>query len=187
MKKIPGFIWSLLACLVCILVTAASCLVLLNKKASSDKYLEVIDIVENGFYMETDTSGMEDASAKAMISALGDPSSFYMTADEYVEYKLAMTNQYVGIGITTEYSEKYSLLSVSSVSPGSPADLAHIKVGNLIYAVDSKNVANYTPSQLLALFQSYETQEKEENRYFTVHLLNTQGGKAEVRLKCELI
>lgn len=187
MKKIPGFVWSLLACLVCILVTAAACLVLLDKKASSDKYLEVIDIVENGFYKETETTGMADASAKAMISALGDPSSFYMTADEYEDYKLAMTNQYIGIGITTEYSEKYGFLSVSFVSPGSPADLAHIKVGNLIYAVDNKNVANYTPGQLLALFQSYEAREKEEDRYFTVHLLNTQGGKAEVRLKCKLI
>ncbi len=104
MKKIPGFVWSLLACLVCILVTAAACMVLLDKKASSDKYLEVIDIVENSFYKETETTGMADASAKAMISALGDPSSFYMTADEYEDYKLAMTNQYIGIGITTEYS-----------------------------------------------------------------------------------
>ena len=187
MKKIPGFVWSLLACLVCILVTAAACMVLLDKKASSDKYLEVIDIVENGFYKETETSGMSDASAKAMISALGDPSSFYMTADEYEDYKLAMTNQYVGIGITTEYSEKYSLLSVSSVSPGSPADMAHIKVGNLIYAVDNTNVANYTPEELLGLFQSYEAREREEDRYFTIHLLNTQGGKAEVRVRCKLI
>ncbi len=187
MKKIPGFVWSLLACLVCILVTAAACMVLLDKKASSDKYLEVIDIVENSFYKETETTGMADASAKAMISALGDPSSFYMTADEYEDYKLAMTNQYIGIGITTEYSEKYSLLSVSSVSPGSPADMAHIKVGNLIYAVDNTNVANYTPEQLLGLFQSYEAREKEEDRYFTIHLLNTQGGKAEVRVRCKLI
>ena len=187
MKKIPGFVWSLLACLVCILVTAAACMVLLDKKASSDKYLEVIDIVENSFYKESETTGMADASAKAMIAALGDPSSFYMTADEYEDYKLAMTNQYVGIGITTEYSEKYSLLSVSSVSPGSPADMAHIKVGNLIYAVDNTNVANYTPEQLLGLFQSYEAREKEEDRYFTIHLLNTQGGKAEVRVRCKLI
>lgn len=187
MRRIPRFVWELLSCLVCIIVTAVACMVLMDKSASSDKYLEVINIVENGYYKEVDISGMEDSSAKAMIDALDDPSSFYLTDEEYVEYKLAMTNQYIGIGIATEYSEKYGFLSVSAVTPGSPADLAHIKVGNLISAVDNIDVSNYTPGMLLELFQSYQEKEKEEDRYFTVHLLNTQGGKAEVRLKCELI
>jgi len=187
MRRIPRFVWWLLSCLVCIIVTAAASMVLMDKSASSDKYLEIIDIVENEYYKEADVSGMEDASAKALIAALEDPSSFYMTSEEYEKYKLAMTNQYVGIGIATEYSEKYGFLSVASVTPGSPADLAHIKVGNLISAVDLIDVSNYTPEMLLDLFQSYEENEKEEDRYFTVHLLNTQGGKAEVKLKCELI
>lgn len=187
MRRIPRFVWELLSCLVCVIVTAVACMVLMDKSASSDKYLEVIKIVETGYYKDADISGMEDASAKAMVDALADPSSFYLTGKEYEEYKLAMTNQYVGIGIATEYSEKYGFLSVASVTPGSPADLVHIKVGNLISAVDNVDVSNYTPAMLLELFQSYEENEKEEDRYFTVHLLNTQGGKAEVRLKCELI
>ncbi|MBR6208773.1 MAG: hypothetical protein IKQ69_07220 [Oscillospiraceae bacterium] len=187
MRRIPRFVWTLLSCLVCIIVTAVACLVLMDRSASSDKYLEVIGIVENEYFKETDVSGMADASAKAMVAELGDPSSYYMTGQEYEEYKLAMTNRYVGIGIATEYSEKYGFLSVSAVTPGSPADLAHIKVGNLISAVDTIDVSRYDPDRLLKLFQTYESKEREEDRYFTVHLLNTQGGKAEVRLKCELI
>ncbi|MBR4578304.1 MAG: hypothetical protein IKO22_01680 [Oscillospiraceae bacterium] len=187
MRRIPRFVWTLLSCLVCIIVTAVAGLVLMDRSASSDKYLEVIGIVENEYFKETDVSGMADASAKAMVAELGDPSSYYMTGQEYEEYKLAMTNRYVGIGIATEYSEKYGFLSVSAVTPGSPADLAHIKVGNLISAVDTIDVSRYDPDRLLKLFQTYESKEREEDRYFTVHLLNTQGGKAEVRLKCELI
>lgn len=187
MKRVPKIIWSLLACVVCIVITAAVCMVYFNKGTSSDKYLEVMGIVNQDFYEERDNVNMEDASAKAMVASLGDPSSFYMTSAEYEAYKLAMTNQYVGIGVSTERSEKYNFLTVISVTPGSPADQAHIKVGNLISAVNSINVANYTPDDFNELVRSFDDNELEDDKYFTLHLLNTQGGKAEVRLKCELI
>jgi carboxyl-terminal processing protease len=187
MRRVPKIIWSLLACVVCIVITAAVCMVYFNKGSSSDKYLEVMGIVNQDFYEERDNTGMEDASAKAMVASLGDPSSFYMTGDEYEAYKLAMTNQYVGIGISTERSEKYNFLTVISVTPGSPADQAHIKVGNLISAVNNINVEDYTPEEFNELIRSFDDNEIDNDKYFTLHLLNTQGGKAEVKLKCELI
>lgn len=187
MKKVPRFIWSLLACLVCVVITAAVCMVIADKGDSSDKYLEVMGIVNDNFYETREITGMEDASAKAMVASLGDPSSFYMTSAEYEAYKLAMTNQYVGIGVSTERSEKYNFLTVISVTPGSPADQAHIKVGNLLSAVNNINVENFTPEEFNELVRSFDENEDESDKYFTLHLLNTQGGKAEVRLKCELI
>ncbi len=101
MKRVPKIVWSLLACLVCIVITAAVCMVLADRGSSSDKYLEVLGIINTNFYEERETTDMADASAKAMVASLGDPSSFYMTAAEYEEYKLASTNQYIGIGIAT--------------------------------------------------------------------------------------
>ena len=187
MKKVPRFVWSLLACLVCIVITAAVCMVIADKGDSSDKYLEVLGIVNDNFYETREITGMADASAKAMVASLGDPSSFYMTSAEYEAYKLAMTNQYVGIGVSTERSEKYNFLTVISVTPGSPADQAHIKVGNLLSAVNNINVENFTPEEFNELVRSFDENEDESDKYFTLHLLNTQGGKAEVRLKCELI
>ena len=187
MKKVPRFVWSLLACLVCIVITAAVCMVIADKGDSSDKYLEVMGIVNDNFYETREITGMADASAKAMVASLDDPSSFYMTSAEYEAYKLAMTNQYVGIGVSTERSEKYDFLTVISVTPGSPADQAHIKVGNLIAAVNNTDVTNYTPEEFNELIRSFDENEAEDDKYFTLHLLNTQGGKAEVRLKCELI
>ena len=187
MKKVPGFVWSLLACVVCIVATAAVCLLAGDKGGSSDKYLEILHIINTTFYKEQDLTPMEDASAKAMVDALGDQASYYMNSREYEEYKLAMSNQYVGIGIVTEYSERYGYLSVLSVTPGSPADEVHIKVGNLIALVNDIDVSQYTPEELNDLLRSYEENEKESDRYFTITLLSTIGGKAEVRLKCELI
>ena len=187
MRRVPKIVWSVLACLVCIVITAAACMVRFSRGNSSDKYLEVLQIIQDHFYEERDVSGISDASAKAMVASLEDPSSFYMTREEYEEYKLAMTNQYVGIGITTEYNEKYGFLTVTTVTPGSPADLVHIRVGHMISAIDGTNVANFTPEELQALIHSYSEKEKEADQYFTIHLLNSQGGKSEARMKCELI
>lgn len=187
MRKVPKIVWSILACVFCIVATAVVCLVFMDRGNTSDKYQEILKIIDNTYYRPQDTTLLPDASAKAMISALDDPSSFYMTAAEYDEYKLLMSNQYVGVGVSTEYNERYGFLSVTSVTPGSPADQAHIKIGNLIASVNDINVSQYTPDELNELFRSFEENEKEEDRYFNVHLLNTQGGKADVRLKCELI
>ena len=187
MRKVPGFVWSLLACVICIVVTAAVCLAAANKAGSSDKYLEILNIVSSSYYKEQDLSELEDASAAAMLASLGDGSSYYMTRAEYEEYKLEMSNQYVGIGIITEFNERYGYLSVVSVTPGSPADQAHIKIGHLVAAVNDIDVSLYSPDQLNSLIRSFDENENEEDKYFTIRLLNTQGGKAEVTLKCELI
>ena len=49
------------------------------------------------------------------------------------------------------------------------------------------DVSLYSPEQLNELLRSFDDAETEEEKYFTIRLLNTQGGKAEVKLKCELI
>ena len=187
MRKVPKIVWSLLACVVCIAATAAVCLMRADRGSSSDKYLEILGIINDSYYKEVDLSGMEDASAKAMVAALEDESSYYMTQKEYEEYKLTMTNRYVGIGITTEYNERYGYLAVVSVTPGSPADQAHIKIGNMVASVNDINVSQYSPEQLNELMRSFDDAETEEEKYFNLRLLNSQGGKADVRLKCELI
>ena len=75
MKKVPKFVWSVLACVVCIVVTAAVCLLYADKNASSDKYLEIIQIINDNFYREQELTALEDASASAMIASLGDQAS----------------------------------------------------------------------------------------------------------------
>ena len=149
--------------------------------------LEVIRVIESTFYQPKETSSLEDASASAMVASLNDPASYYLPAAEYEEYKLTLTNQYIGIGVTTQYNENYGYLTVLSVTPGSPADQAHVKVGNMIASVDDIDVSTYTPEQFDDLLRSYDAKESETEKYFTLHLLNTQGGKADATMKCELI
>ena len=115
MKRVPKIVWSLLACVICIVVTAAACLILADSGASSDKYMEVIRVIETTFYQPKDTSSLEDASASAMVASLGDPASYYLPASEYEEYKLTLTNQYVGIGVTITAQEALGGMRIEAV------------------------------------------------------------------------
>ena len=51
MKRVPKIVWSLLACVICIVVTAAACLILADSGASSDKYMEVIRVIKTEGYV----------------------------------------------------------------------------------------------------------------------------------------
>ncbi len=187
MRKVPKFVWTILACLLCVVVTAGVCLLTADRGASSDKYLEIIKIIGENYYGEQDVAKLEDASADAMLASLGDPWSRYLSPEEYEEYKLYSSNQYIGVGITTSFSEKYGYLAVTSVTAGSPADRAHIQVGNMIAAVNNTDVSAYSPLQLEELIRSFDSMETDAEKTFTLHLLNSQGGKAEADLQCELI
>lgn len=47
------------------------------------RYIEIKDICDEKFIDVVDRAAMGDSAAAAMISGLGDPWSYYMTADEY--------------------------------------------------------------------------------------------------------
>ena len=55
------------------------------------------------------------------------------------------------------------------------------EIGNMIAAVNSTDVSAFTPEEFNALCVSFGSET------FTLHLLNSQGGKATADVKCELI
>ena len=138
MKRVPKIVWSLLACVICIVVTAAACLILADSGASSDKYMEVIRVIETTFYQPKDTSSLEDASASAMVASLGDPASYYLPASEYEEYKLTLTNQYVGIGVTITAQEELGGMRIEAVTADGPAEKAGLLTGDIITEVEGE-------------------------------------------------
>ena len=64
------------------------------------RYIEIKDIVDEKFIDEANRAAMGDSASAAMISGLGDPWSYFMTADEYKTYQLSATNEYSTIGMT---------------------------------------------------------------------------------------
>lgn len=181
MNKVPRFVWTLLLCLVCVVVTAACCLMIGSDKATSDKYQEVITSIQNNSVDAAEAVELEDAAAQAMVASLNDSWSYYLNKEEYEEYKLNKANEFIGIGVTTEFNGKYGYLGVTSVVSGSPAAQAQIEIGNLITSVNNTDVASFSPADLEGYLKSFGEEE------FSLGLMNSQGGTRSVKLRCKVI
>lgn len=74
-----------------------------------------------------------------ITNALGDPYTYYMTAEEYAEFQSGMEGtNVVGIGVMVEKTADGLL--VSGVAPDSPGQGAGIKTGDLIVAADGTTI-----------------------------------------------
>ena len=80
-----------------------------------------------------------DGAAAAMIEATGDEWSYYISADEMMEYTEQMNNAYVGVGVTIQSSDLG--VEITDVTAGGPADQAGILVGDILTHVDGQSTA----------------------------------------------
>lgn len=89
---------------------------------------------------DADLDKAADAGLAAFVDALGDRWSYYRTAEQYQELTRRRANNYVGVGITIDYSREEGLL-VRSVTQGGPADQAGVLAGDVIVAADGASLA----------------------------------------------
>lgn len=120
------------------------------------KLQELQAIVEYYFIGEADTYAMEEAAASAMIEALKDRWSFYMSAEEYLGYQDTMANSYVGVGVTVQVRKDGTGLNVISVSANGPAESAGILSGDVLIAVDGTSLAGKTSEDARLLIRGEE-------------------------------
>ena len=104
------------------------------------KYLELEDRIKRSFVDETNEKALADGVALGMVYALNDPYSAYMSAEEYNKKLDDNEGLDAGIGISICSHPDTSYIYVINVSVGSPADLAGIKAGDSITAVDGTDV-----------------------------------------------
>ncbi len=109
------------------------------------------DLIGDRFIGEADEKAMQDAAASAMVGALGDRWSYYMTAEEYLSYQDQMANSYVGIGITVQANENGLGMDVVQVTEGGGAEAAGVLAGDLVIAVDGKSLEGVALNEITAL------------------------------------
>lgn len=134
---------------VLVAVVAASATLMLTRK--SDKLHELEALIQERFIGEADTQAMEDAAASAMVSALGDRWSYYMTAEGYLSYQEAMSNSYVGVGVTIQGREDQQGFDIIEVVADGPAHTAGIQVGDRLIAVGDDSAIGLTTSEVSSL------------------------------------
>ncbi len=139
----------------------------------TDSKLEAIqNLIDQVYIGEADQAVMEDAAAAAMVEAVGDRWSHYMTAEEYLSYKEYMSNAYVGVGVTiTKMEDGYVL--IKKVDVGGPAEEAGMKPGDILTAVEGQDIAALTIDEIKNLVRGEENTTVEmtvrrENRAITM-------------------
>ena len=104
--------------------------------------LEVLeDLIQERFIGEVDQTAIEDAAASAMVDALGDQWSGYLSAAQNASYQEQMSNSYVGIGITIQVREDNVGFDIVKVEPGGPAAEAGILPGDILVEAAGQDVA----------------------------------------------
>lgn len=99
-------------------------------------------------------SGTE--AAEEAVSRSGDRWGAVYDEREYQEFEQALDGTYTGVGLAARRSAD-GQVSVSRVHPGSPADRAGIRAGDLLRTIDGRRVDRLPVSDVVALLRGDAT------------------------------
>lgn len=119
------------------------------------KLVELETIIDHYFIDDMNKSAVEDAAADAMVAALNDRWSCYMNADAYQSYREKMANAYVGIGVSVTQRED-GYIDIVKVEENGPAAEAGVLVGDMVIAVDDRDVSSLTIDEVKNLVRGVE-------------------------------
>jgi len=139
----------LVACVITFVITAALALgvvITVNLHSGIDIVVAAREMVRENYVdqlSEQQISDMNEAAIGAMVASLKDPYSYYFNADMYDQFQENSEEEYVGIGITIEYSDIEKVARVSSVNRGGPAEKAGVIFGDILLGADELTVEKH--------------------------------------------
>ena len=102
----------------------------------SSKLERLENAIDRKFIGAADETQIRDAAAEAMIEALGDRWSYYISAEEYASHLERQSNEYVGIGVSVMQRADGTGYDIVAVEPEGPAAEAGIQVGDIFTHAD---------------------------------------------------
>lgn len=112
-----------------------------DSPAYFDKVEEILALIDDYYVDDYTDDKLGDYLAEAVVSSIGDRWSYYISAEDYDAFVEQNNNAYVGIGVTIESDESQEFLTIISVTHNSPAELAGLKNGDRILAVEGEKVS----------------------------------------------
>jgi carboxyl-terminal processing protease len=116
-------------------------------------YSEVVSRIKSDYVTEPDLTKVTGGAIRGLLEAL-DPYSTYMSPQEYQEYKRQPEPGPADVGIFI--AKRLGFATVVSVLPGSPAEKAGVKVGDLIDRVESLGTRELSVVQIQRLLAGPE-------------------------------
>ncbi len=108
----------------------------------------VLQMLESSYYEEIDREKLLDGAIRGMVSALGDPYTTYMNAEEAEQFTASVDSTFSGIG--AEVTMLDGQVTVVSALKDSPAERAGIMAKDIIISVNSESLAGLTLNEAVA-------------------------------------
>lgn len=96
----------------------------------------VYNIIQRIFYQEIDKEELETEAIKAILNALDDPYSYYMSPTETQNFNADVLGSFSGIGLQLFYNTEKNKIEVLTPLKDTPAYSANIKQGDYVIKVD---------------------------------------------------
>lgn len=119
-----------------------------------EKLSSMMDVAHANFYEDVDDDVMLEGAAAGLLSALGDPYTFYYTPEAYAELWEDDEGEYAGVGIQISASYLTGICTVSRVFDNGPAKEAGVHKGDVLYKVgDEMYVDAYNLSEAVEIMR----------------------------------
>src|SRR5215469_16746135 len=102
-------------------------------------FAEVYEHIKHDYVDRISDHKLMDAAIRGMVSSL-DPHSAYLDSEEFEETRLSTMGSYPGVGI--EVAADGAAVKILHAIQGSPAELAGLRAGDEIVAIDGKAVGS---------------------------------------------
>jgi carboxyl-terminal processing protease len=122
-----------------------------GEPATSGLYWNVLRLVRDEYVEKIDERKMAHGSIAMMLAAIDDPHTEFLTPHEKTRLQLALDGKLEGIGAILSIMARkqgdldQQFLQVIAPMPGSPAERAGLKAGDLILEVDKQWIIAYDP------------------------------------------
>lgn len=103
-------------------------------------FYEVLNDIVSDHYSQTEREALMLGAIEGAITSLDDPYTRYFDLEEAQQYQSNFGETYVGIGVTVRFEDGQIVIEV--VKSDGPADLAGLRVGDIITHVDGEGVSN---------------------------------------------
>ncbi|MCJ7519462.1 MAG: S41 family peptidase [Anaerolineaceae bacterium] len=109
---------------------------------------QVWEIIHNQYLIQpVDDEELIRGAMSGMMDSLNDPYSAYMSPEEYRSQNAPLIGEYTGIGAWVNTSGDF--LIIMSPMPDSPAEMAGLKPGDKVVAIDGEDMTRLKPLKVL--------------------------------------
>lgn len=123
---------------------------------------------------------MEEGMYSGLVASLQDPYSGYYSEDAYKLLQESTQGAYTGVGLTMSKDPDSGVVSVVDLAEGGPAEQAGIQKGDILTAVDGKDITKKELSEISTII-------REDNKKQVVLTVERDGTTADITVSLEKV